>query len=170
MYVVESHKFAFLAMPGTGSVTVSRAIMRIGGRCLNGHHDTPEGHEAELREIGYDHTWTTATAVRQPVSWFRCMFSKGVCGAGKLERVTLRWIKEFERDPAYFKWGANTRSLFWKYTPFANVIWHQERLDQDIKAFPFLGQLEKWNVGKRQSVDWDNDALCYVTEKYRPYP
>lgn len=169
MYVWPKYRFAFLAMPATGSVTVSRALMRAGAYCLNGHHDTPDMHTDALRELGYDHTWTTATTIRPVRDWFTSMFRKGAVGSHEAGPLTLDWIHRLEKDRRWFQ--SFGRELYWKYGPYANTIWEHGRLQQDVdKTTDRIGAprlvLEEWNVSNWPHPEWTPEALDYVRGKY----
>lgn len=170
VYVWPRYRFAFLAMPATGSVAVARALMHAGGRCLNGHHDTPAEHVERLHAMGYDHTWRTATTVRDPHDWFRSMFRKGAVGAHEHGPINVEWIQRLEQDRRWFQ--PCGRDLFWKYVPYATDVWRQETLQADLdRTLVEIGApaltLERWNVSQWEDASFTAEAFAYILDRYR---
>jgi hypothetical protein len=173
MYVWERYKFAFLAMPATGSVSTAKSICEMGGRIIRGHHSAPCWEMKELLEIGYDETWTTATTVREPISWWNSWWKKGAFSPNHNDPVSLKWVKLCETDREWF--NPHERTLFWRYVPLANVIWHQETLQADIDlTCEIMGipriELKRRNCNNRPNPTWDDDAYEYVMRKYKTNP
>ena len=172
MYVWPEYRFAFLAMPATGSVAVSRALMRAGARCVVGHHKTPAHRPDMVAATGWDETWTTATTVRDPVSWFASMWKKGALGSHMLstDPLTVDWIHKLEEDTAWFD---GTGNLWWQYVPYATVLWNQKTLQADMDTtMAAIGApklpLETWNVSLWREPTVTPEALAYIRSTYAP--
>ena len=125
MYVIPSHKFAFIANPRTGSKAVRDALLGQAGAVLvGGHHTTPDDN-LEV-EIGPD--WTVCATTRNHfdtmISWWF-----------KLERTlnAMTPLAEFLprfclNNPNFVRDG----QLWWGGEPHVNTFLRYEWLEADL--------------------------------------
>lgn len=176
MYVLPDLNFAYLAMPATASVSVSHAILSRRGKRLTHHHDTPRSPllRKKLLGVGFNEaTWTVATCVRPPLSWFRCMILKHGDPA-LLEGIGMDDVRRILQDKRWF--GEPHQRVLWQHVlPFATDIWRLDYLEKDMaKTFKRLGveplEIPRLNVGKYhdERPPWDPEAEEYILSRFGP--
>lgn len=124
MYLIPSHKFAYIANPRTGSKAVRDALLSAGAELVGGHHTTPDDHP-EI-EIGPD--WTVCATVRNHwdalVSWW-----------WKIERTPKAMTPLVEFLPSFCANNPNfirDGHLWWAGEPYVNTYLRYEWLEADL--------------------------------------
>ena len=124
MYILPSHKFAYIASPRTGSKAVREALLSRGAVLIGSHHTTP----ADNPEIKLGKDWTICTAIRNHwdamISWWF-----------KIERKegAMTPLREFlprfcANNPNFVKDGR----LWWYGEGYVNTYLRYELLQVDF--------------------------------------
>lgn len=173
MYLLPQYRFAFLAVPATGSHAVVRALQQVGGcSSLGQHHDLPCDHLTRLGAFGFDHTWTVACTVRELIPWIESIYRKRIVLGWDYHSntITVEWIKTLERERRFFY--PLQRDPFARFTAYCTDIWRHESLQEDFRRTTMAcgmppTTLERINVTRAPEATWSDRAAIYVTEKYR---
>lgn len=125
MYIIPTHKFAFIANPRTGSKAVRDALLeQAGATLIGGHHTTPDQNP----EIELGNEWTICSTVRNHwdamISWWF-----------KIERTPkamtplAEFLPRFCANNPNFVWNGR---LWWHGKPCVNTFLRYQCLEADL--------------------------------------